>query len=314
MTLSIVIPVYNTKKYLSDCLGSILTQSFTDFEILLIDDGSSDGSSELCNEFARLDSRIRVFHKENGGVSSARNLGLANACGEWVYFVDSDDCLLPGGLQTLIECISDEVDIVMGGYMEVDESGGVYTVNERAVRVLSKKQSIITLFAGYGSFYRYCGYMCIRLLRRSVIREYNLYFDPSISIKEDTLFLMQYICRSNGVTRQTTVPVYMYCRRADSAMGEVEVHFHPKYVDSFYALVKMKHEVEALFPSYSFPVFIAKQEIYRRYCTLVDKMDVNHFQDDELRSEIYSIMHEEVGSVFFFKVERKIRKFLSRRN
>lgn len=309
MTLSIVIPVYNTKKYLSDCLGSILTQSFTDFEILLIDDGSSDGSSELCNEFARLDSRIRVFHKENGGVSSARNLGLANACGEWVYFVDSDDCLLPGGLQTLIECISDEVDIVMGGYMEVDESGGMYTVNERAVRVLSKKQSIITLFAGYGSFYRYCGYMCIRLLRRSVIREYNLYFDPSISIKEDTLFLMQYICRSNGVTRQTTVPVYMYCRRADSAMGEVESHFHPKYVDSFYAIVKMKHEVDAVYPSFSHPVFVAKQAIVSRFYAIVSKMESSRVQDEALIKELRWTMYQEVGSMTLFKIQRKLFKF-----
>ncbi len=308
MTLSIVIPVYNTKAYLSDCLGSILTQSFTDFEILLIDDGSTDGSGELCDEFARLDSRIRFFHKENGGVSSARNLGLANACGEWVYFVDSDDFLLPGGLQTLIECVSDEVDIVMGGYMEVDVSGDVYTVNERAVRVLSKKQSIVTLFAGYGSFYRYCGYMCIRLLRRSVIIKNNLVFDPSISIKEDTLFLMQYICKSNGITRQTTVPVYKYCRRSDSAMGEVESRFHPKYVDSFYALVKMKHEVDALYPSFSQPVFVAKQAIVSRFYSIVGKMESSHVRDEALIEELRSTMYQEVGSMTLFKVQRKLFK------
>lgn len=309
MTLSIVIPVYNTKKYLSGCLGSILTQSFTDFEILLIDDGSTDGSGELCDEFARQDCRIRVFHKENGGVSSARNLGLANACGEWIYFVDSDDCLLTGGLQTLIDCISDEVDIVMGGYKEVYEDGNVYTVNERTVRVLSKKQSVITLYVGYGSFYRYCGYMCIRLLRRSVIRGYNLVFDPSISIKEDTLFLMQYICKSNGITRQTTVPVYKYCRRSDSAMGEVESRFHPKYVDSFYALVKMKHEVDSLYSSYSHPVFVAKQAIIGRFYSIVNKMKSSQARDEALIRELRSTMYKEVGSMTLFKLQRKLFKF-----
>ena len=88
--LTIIIPVYNTAPYLPDCLTSILGQTFSDFELLLIDDGSTDGSGTICDEYAKKDHRIRVFHKDNGGVSSARNLGLDNARGEWVYFVDSD--------------------------------------------------------------------------------------------------------------------------------------------------------------------------------------------------------------------------------
>ena len=83
MTLSIIIPVYNTEKYLSACLDSILPQSFADFEVLLVDDGSTDGSGAICDRYAERDPRVRVFHKENGGVSSARNMGLENAVGEW---------------------------------------------------------------------------------------------------------------------------------------------------------------------------------------------------------------------------------------
>ena len=89
--ISVIVPVYNVEQYLHRCVDSILTQSFTDFELLLINDGSKDSSGRICDEYLVKDNRVRVFHKENGGVSSARNMGLDNARGEWVTFVDSDD-------------------------------------------------------------------------------------------------------------------------------------------------------------------------------------------------------------------------------
>ena len=89
--ISVIIPVYNAEKTLHRCIDSILAQTFSDFEVLLIDDGSKDKSGEICDEYARKDSRIKVCHKENGGVSSARNMGLDNAKGEWITFVDADD-------------------------------------------------------------------------------------------------------------------------------------------------------------------------------------------------------------------------------
>ena len=89
--VSVIVPVYNTEKYLPECIESVLFQSYTDFELLLIDDGSTDGSGLICDEYARKDFRIKVVHKSNGGVSSARNEGLDIARGEYVCFVDSDD-------------------------------------------------------------------------------------------------------------------------------------------------------------------------------------------------------------------------------
>lgn len=308
--VSVIIPVFNTKQYLFRSIGSVLNQSFTDFELILVDDGSTDGSGDICDTYAGKDDRIRVFHKENGGVSSARNLGLTHANGEWVYFVDSDDEVLPDGLRTLVENISNDIDIVMGGFVEVDEDGKSLTVPEKIEKTLSKKQSIISLYMGYGSYFPYCGYLWMRLLRRKVIRDFRLLFDTSVAIKEDTLFLMQYICKSNGVTRQTTKPVYRYYRRSDSAMGRANKGFYPKYVSSFYALVKMKHEVESVSSSYSVPVFIAKQAIYSRCYSIIDTMNANHIQDEPLKKELLSIMFEEMGSVFLFKVRRKIRKLL----
>ena len=95
VVISVIVPVYNAEKYLSRCIDSILVQRFNDLELLLIDDGSKDGSGKICDEFAEKDKRIKVFHKVNGGVSSARNYGLEKSNGEYVTFVDADDYLLP---------------------------------------------------------------------------------------------------------------------------------------------------------------------------------------------------------------------------
>ena len=89
--ITIIVPVYNTESFLHKCINSILSQSYTNFELLLINDGSSDKSGEICDKFALKDDRIKVFHKKNGGVSSSRNLGINNAQGKWIMFIDSDD-------------------------------------------------------------------------------------------------------------------------------------------------------------------------------------------------------------------------------
>lgn len=117
--ISVIIPVYNTEQYLSSCLKSILSQTFNNFEVILINDGSTDQSGILCDEFVKQDSRIKVFHQENAGVSAARNVGLKYAQGKWITFVDSDDELMPDGLEVMINMVqggSENVDLVLAGY------------------------------------------------------------------------------------------------------------------------------------------------------------------------------------------------------
>ena len=106
--ISIIVPVYNAEEYLHRCIDSILAQTFTDFELLLINDGSKDNSGVICDEYAALDNRVRVFHKENGGVSSARNMGLDNAKGEWITFVDSDDWLVHNIYEKMLHKLLEE--------------------------------------------------------------------------------------------------------------------------------------------------------------------------------------------------------------
>lgn len=112
--ISIIVPVYNRRDLLTDCVKSLLTQTFNDFELHLIDDGSTDGSSLLCDELEKTDSRIRVKHVENGGVSSARRIGVEQAKGEWILFVDSDDTMPADALERLFQATSEDTDIVVG--------------------------------------------------------------------------------------------------------------------------------------------------------------------------------------------------------
>ena len=122
--VSIIVPVYNTERFLNRCIDSVLAQTYSDWELLLVDDGSTDSSGSICDEYATQDSRIRVFHKENGGVSSARNLGLDYARGEWITFVDSDDYIAPDMIEKLYETQKrNNADITVCGYRWVDKEG-----------------------------------------------------------------------------------------------------------------------------------------------------------------------------------------------
>lgn len=307
--ISIIIPVYNTEKYLPACLESVLSQSFSDFEILLVDDGSTDESGRICEVYAQKDDRIRVFHKENGGVSSARNLGLDNASGEWIYFVDSDDQILPGGLQTMIDCISDDVDIILGGYKRFNESGDVvYEIDDRVVCLMDKRESLSTLYARHGKYYDYLTYGCIRLLRNRIIQKYKLRFDTEISNKEDTLFLVQYICRSNGKTRYTTTPVYRYNLRSGSAMGAWKRGFDYKYIDSLYALIKMRDEIRRVFSPFSEIVFIADEGVWIRYNHILDRMSFWGIQDDDLKAQLHRDVYNALRPQFFIRKKLRNRK------
>ena len=140
--ISVIIPVYKVEKYLRRCVDSVFAQTYGNFEVILVDDGSPDGCPAICDAYAEADSRVRVIHKPNGGLSSARNAGLDIAAGEYIYFVDSDDTVHPEALCTLYDRITaDGSDIAIAGYLCVTDDGkildehhvlsdGVITANE----------------------------------------------------------------------------------------------------------------------------------------------------------------------------------------
>jgi len=150
--ISIIVPVYKTEKYLNRCIDSILAQTFTDFECIIIDDGSPDNCPAICDEYAAKDSRIVVIHQKNAGVSAARNAGLDIARGEWIGFVDSDDWCDPGMYEFLLEnAEKHQADISMCGYRTISEENKIRSVSrKRPELMMNSKEALIKLFSkGY---------------------------------------------------------------------------------------------------------------------------------------------------------------------
>lgn len=184
--VSIIVPVYKAEKYIHRCIDSILAQTFTDWELLLVDDGGPDRSGEICDEYAKKDKRIRVFHKENGGVSSARNLGIDKAEGEWIAFVDSDDMLEKSYLLDfpIEEC---KADLYIQGYKKI-KNGKVIEVKN----LLCKENSFECIVAS-AEDNNIINSPCFKLFRTSIIKDNNIRFDTQLSIGEDHLFSLQYL-------------------------------------------------------------------------------------------------------------------------
>lgn len=165
MELSIIVPVYNVKNYLERCIESVIKQEYTDYEIILIDDGSTDGSGVLCDELSQGNKHIKVIHKENGGLSSARNAGLDVAQGKYIMLLDSDDWIEDGCLQKFSSLFSCNYDLIMGRAWTIDEKGnkkdkiayrlsaGVYTAPDSIVELTAGEISFCSQFYLYRADY-----------------------------------------------------------------------------------------------------------------------------------------------------------------
>lgn len=182
---SIIVPIYNAELYLDRCLQSIIAQTYNDYEVVLIDDGSVDTSLEKCNQWAKADSRVKVFHKENGGVSSARNFGLKLISNEWVCFVDADDELEPDYLENFSLGIQKyEADMYICGFKYVYHNTHIlYEIQDSLV---SKNEflDLYLLLQPQGKF----GIPWNKCFRKSIIDQNNLSFDVNIKRAEDELF------------------------------------------------------------------------------------------------------------------------------
>ena len=216
--ISIIIPVYNVEKYILNCLESISSQTFKDFEVILVDDGSIDNSGIICDEYIKKDSRFKVYHKPNGGVSSARNFGLDKAQGDLLYFCDADDILYDYTLETLVNNFDENVDSTMGGYIRINTQGEIIEENNIDKNInMSVEETLIDFYRG--RFDMYNGYIWNRLFRRSIIQKHHLRFREDIYIKEDGLFLVQYLCKCSHGTYYTTKPIYKYVVHSSSVMN-----------------------------------------------------------------------------------------------
>lgn len=213
MVVSVIIPVYNIEKYINRCVESIINQQYTDYELILVDDGSTDKSGIICDEISKNNQRIRVIHKENGGVSSARNEGLRVAQGEYIVFVDGDDFVTNSMLERLVDSITmAHADISICAYNSVSKSG--VRKNVLADMILDKNKKDVDSF-----IYLYEHYFINALWNKIYKRELiTVYFNTNYSMGEDLIFNLNYL---KNCSRIATISdsLYNYCLRGASATG-----------------------------------------------------------------------------------------------
>ena len=188
--ISIVVPVYNAECFLKKSIDSILNQSYQDFELILVDDGSTDHSWKLINTLAANDKRIKIFHKENGGPGDARNYGISQALGNWIAFIDSDDTVDSDYLQKLINA-SKDVDLVLCGMKLINNESTtlskIFIDGENPKKVLQVEEIFEIL-----RLYTLSGPIC-KLFKRSIIEENKLMFPTDMKLGEDSVFVYSYL-------------------------------------------------------------------------------------------------------------------------
>ena len=226
--LSILIPAYNVERWLPRCLNSILSQVEDDVEIVIVDDGSTDTTLQCANEFAEKWNDIRVFSKHNEGVGAARNYLLDKACGEFIWFVDSDDYIAEGTLRHILSELNSTIDLLSVSY-----NGGVFTP--------FKGSAIEYIQKGYIN-----GYLWTKIIRRSVIEDAYIRFDPQRYSQEDWFFLMQ-VYPLLGNIKQITLQAYVYCDdNENSVMREAHAeHTRRNVADSRETICNFKRFIDS---------------------------------------------------------------------
>lgn len=228
--ISVIVPVYNAEKTLKQCVDSILSQSFPNFELILVDDGSVDSSLSICNLY-KLDGRVSVVHKDNGGVSSARNAGIDNSSGEWITFVDSDDVVSPNWLRSYYESIDKNPDsqLYVQNIIMID-SMGRHTV-------AFAKDYPRTMSDLYGGIV--WGSVCNKLFNSAILQNNRIRFNEELRFSEDCLFVSEYCAhidryffiKQPGYKYYYTVPYSVKYSDYISISGELALYQKIKQVN-----------------------------------------------------------------------------------
>ena len=240
--ISIILPVYNVDKYLKKSIESIVNQTYSNFEILIINDGSTDNSEEICKEYICKDERIKYFYQENRGVSAARNYGIDMSEGEFIIFIDSDDYLEPDMLEKLYKNVLDNnCDISICNYALIKNNDRVENITEKIPQnILTKNEFIKFMFSD--KYYR--GYLWNKLIKKDVIA--NIRFDTKLHVMEDMIFLLDI---SNNIEKayfEENVFLYNYLQNSESILHNFsEKHFSAvnSYKKIFDYIEKNKFEI-----------------------------------------------------------------------
>jgi glycosyltransferase involved in cell wall biosynthesis len=223
--VSVIVPVYNAEPYLRRCVDSILGQTFKDFELILVDDGSTDLGGCICDEYALKDSRVKAIHKENGGISSARNMGLDNSCGSWIMFCDDDDSVKPNWIEVLINGAKYNQDrLVMCQYAEVSIDGKerIQEINGLENITLLEKKDYYMVYKS-----KYAGFVWNRIFNADIIRKSKIYFDETVKMYEDILFCCEYLKNVNY--KMLYIPICGYRFIDNNGQSKSRVYYSREY-------------------------------------------------------------------------------------
>lgn len=233
--ISVIVPVYNVEKYLNRCVDSILHQTYHNFDVILVDDGSTDGSPQICDKYAELDSRVHIIHQKNGKVASARNAGLdwaMNNNSEWVAFIDSDDWVHPQYLQILFNIANKTgADVVVSGYKEANELETFVLADQNEFNIWNAElfycEKNLESVAPWGKIYRKSCFESIRYPEGKIGEDeyitYRILFNANkIASVQDILYF--YFVNTDSVTRRNWSPVYL---SEEKAFTE-RIHFFKK--------------------------------------------------------------------------------------
>ena len=219
-TISVIVPVYKVEPYIHRCIDSILAQTFTDFELILVDDGSPDNCPAICDEYAEIDNRIHVIHQENGGLSAARNAGLDIASGKYIYFVDGDDSVKSNLLETVIIYLDLGADLVVFNRESIYLDGKANPYFHEAGTYTLSKENRIDFYLNTLLSYKIGWEAWNRIFRRDIIETYHLRFADNQRIFAEDLYFS--LCYCAHIHEIISLPQSLYCYtvRGDSIMRQ----------------------------------------------------------------------------------------------
>lgn len=298
--ISIIVPVYNVENYLERCVESILKQTYTNFELLLINDGSTDQSGELCDQLVSKNGNIKVFHLKNAGVSNARNVGIQNSTGEWITFVDSDDFITNDYLETLISAVDgdDSIGFSIARLHHIKNGQitelPVFSGKEEKWSTEQTMRELLT--TSKTSFFPVA-----KLFRREIISDFT--FNTDYHLAEDALFLTEVLLKTKCTSIFIDKPIYYYDHRQGSATTSVNTHVF----DTIEVYKIIVSEVFQIFPQ-------LKTELVNRECwsyiTVYDKIiftDSTEYQDEKTQLRKWILSHTlQILSDPYFTSFRKI--------
>ena len=280
--VSVIVPVYKVEQVVKNCIESILNQTFTDFELILVDDGSPDNSGRICDEYAKKDDRVIVIHKENGGVSSARNVGIDKAKGKYICFVDSDDYAEMSYLQELVEQMNDEVKFAFCCYYKVTESGkrNKVIIPNKTDYFLIDKNNIFSI-----NDYVVMSQPWNKIFLREIICDNNLKMDESLSIGEDMLFVFEYLSKIiDGKFAVVNKPLYDYSSFGEESLLlkyrdnllDSTVYFNYKMEELVLKLNLPKKEIDSFYNSCFFFFFYVLRNTLKSNLNITKKIKINN--------------------------------------